>query len=352
MKQFFKYFLYAFALGLFVTSCSNDDDFTPPAPLGDYDNGYFILHEGGGLITPVTFVSEDGTVTPNVFETVNQDAEPIGAFKQDLFFDETRAFIVSGGGQTVTVVNRYTFEFIATIDTDLQNPRYGAIFNGKAYVTNSGDFSTTADDFVTIIDLNDYSTTTTVIGNVVDRIEAINGKLYITNGSYGSGNTVTILNPSDLSSTTIDLGVGNSPNSFEQANDGFLYVLTNNSSSNAKMIKINVSNESIESTLDLPAALGSAKHLDIDENMAYFTNETSVYSFTLGSTSVSETPILTYDSTSAFGSMYGFAVNNNTIYIADAGDFASAGTAYEYNMSGDLLTTITTDVAPNSFHFN
>ncbi|NQX85398.1 MAG: hypothetical protein HRT67_05770 [Flavobacteriaceae bacterium] len=352
MKQFFKYFFYAFALGLFVTSCSNDDDFTSSVPLGDYDNGYFILHEGAGVITPVTFVAEDGTVTSNVFETVNPDAEPIGGYKQDLFFDDTRAFIVSGAGQTVTVVNRYTFEFIATIATDLQNPRYGAIHNGKAYVTNSGDFATTDDDFVTIIDLNDYSTTTTVIGNVVDRIEAINGKLYITNGSYGSGNTLTILNPSDISTTTIDLGTGNSPNSFEQANDGFLYVLTNNSSSNAKIIKINVSNESIESTLDFPAALGSAKHLDIDENMAYFTNETSVYSFTLGSTTVSETPILSYNSSSQYGSMYGFAVNNDTIYICDAGDFASAGIAYEYNMSGDVLKTTTTDVAPNSFHFN
>ncbi len=354
MKHLFKLFCLALTLGLFFTSCSNDDDnFTPQEPLGDYQNGYFILHEGGGLVTPVTYVAADGTVFADVFESVNLEADPIGAYKQDIFFDSSRAFIVSGGGQTVTVVNRYTFEYITTIDANLLNPRYGVVYNNKAYVTNSGDFGTNTDDFVTVINLDDYSTSTVIIGNDVDRIEAINGKLYITNASYGSGETISVLNPSNLSDiTTIDLGAGNSPNSFELANDGFLYVMTNNFTSNAKVFKINVADDIIESTLDLPTALSAAKHLDVNGNTIYFTNETSVYSYLIGSTTVSETPILTYESTSLYGSMYGFAVNNNTIYVSDAGDFISAGTAFEYDLSGNLLKTITTDVAPNSFHFN
>ncbi|MBV7267645.1 DUF5074 domain-containing protein [Winogradskyella luteola] len=352
MKHLFKFSIYSFALALLVTSCSDDDDFTPSEPLGDYENGYFILHEGGGLITPVTYVDEDGTVEQNVFENVNPTADPIGAFKQDLFFDDTRAFIVSGGGQTVTVLNRYTFEFIATVTTDLINPRYGAVYNNKAYVTNSGDFGTSTDDFVTIIDLTDYSTTTIVIGKIAERIEAANGKLYIANGSFGSGNSVTVLDPSNLGSmTTIDLGMGNSPNSLE-ADDGFLYVLSGNSTSNGKVFKINLSDDAIDSSIDLPATLTSPRHLDIDGNTIYFTNSTSVYSFATGSTAVSDVPVMTYVSTSQFGSMYGFSARNNVLYIADAGDFASAGTAYEYDTSGNLLNTITTDVAPNSFHFN
>jgi len=352
MKHLFKYFLYTFALGLLITSCSDDDNPLPPEPRGDYENGYFILHEGGGLITPVTYVAEDGTVTPDVFETVNPDADPIGAFKQDLFFDDTRAFIVSGGGQTVTVVNRYTFEFIATIATDLQNPRYGVVYNGNAYVTNSGDFGTSTDDFVTIINLDNYSTTTTVIGSIAERIDVINDKLYITNGAFGSGNSLTVLDPNNLGTATIDLGSGNSPNSFEFANDGFLYVLTNNANSNGKVFKIDVTDDTIDSSLDLPTSLNSARQLDIEENTAYFTNSASVYSYTLGSTSVSETPIVTYQSNSQFGVMYGFAVNEDTIYIADGGDFVSASEAYEYDLDGNLLRTVTTDVAPNSFHFN
>ncbi len=352
MKHFFKLFLYALTLGLFVTSCSDDDDFTPSEPLGDYENGYFILHEGGGIITPVTYVDEDGTVVSEVFETVNPEADPIGGFKQDLFFDTTRAYIVSGAASTVTVVNRYTFEFIATVDTDLQNPRYGAVYDGKAYVTNSGDFTTSADDFVTIIDLSDYSTTTTVIGTVAERIETINGKLYITNGSFGSGNSVTILDPANSNAlTTIDLGTGNSPNSFEAAG-GFLYVLTNDAASNGKVFKIDLADDTIDSSLDLPTTLTAPKHLDIDGNQTYFTSETSVYRYAMGSTTVSDTPIMTYTSTSQFGAMYGFAARNSVLYIADAGDFASAGSAFEYDVSGNLLKTITTDVAPNSFHFN
>ncbi|WP_422103748.1 YncE family protein [Winogradskyella sp.] len=352
MKYIFRLFVFSISMGLILSSCSNDDDGTPQVPLGDYENGYFILHEGAGPITPVTYVGYDGTSEQAPFDNVNPGASPFGGFNQDLFFSGELAFIISGQFATVTVVNRYTLEFVASIDTDLENPRYGTVLDGKAYVTNSGDFSTTADDFVTIIDLSDYSTTTTVVGDIAERIEAINGKLYITNGSFGSGNSLTVIDPDNLNApSTIDFGDGNSPNSLEAAG-GSLYVLTSSFTTTGKVFTINLSNDSISNTLDLPATLDAPRQLDIEGNTIYFTNGTSVYGFTTGSSSVSDTPILTYQSSSQFGAMYGFSVKDNTIYIADAGDFVSNGTAFEYDLDGNLLNTITTDVAPNSFHFN
>ena len=49
------------------------------------------------------------------------------------------------------------------------------------------------------------------------------------------------------------------------------------------------------------------------------------------------TSILTYDSTSIYGQMYGFAVNNDKIFIADGGDFAANSNAYVYSLTGTPL---------------
>ena len=50
--------------------------------------------------------------------------------------------------------------------------------------------------------------------------------------------------------------------------------------------------------------------------------------------------------------MYGFAVNNDVIYIGDGADFSSNGSFYEYSTTGDLLSNNTAGVAPNGFYFN
>ncbi|MFV0541735.1 MAG: DUF5074 domain-containing protein [Aestuariibaculum sp.] len=349
MKHSIKFFAVLTALAFVTFSCKDDDDDIIDAlPLGAYENGYFILNEGNSTFTsPVTYVSETGNVSQNIFSTENPNADPIGTYLQDMFFDDTRAFIISGSANTVTVVNRYTFEYITTVSTDFQAPRYGTVVGGKAFVTNSADWSTGTDDFVTVIDLSDYSTSKIAIENNAERILSEDGMVYIANGYYGSGNSITVLNPATNAVETIDLGNGNSPNFIEDEN-GSLYVLT----SNGKVIEINLSNNEIVSTIDLPASIESPKNLDIEDNIAYFTSGSSVYGFALTATTIPETPILTYESTSLYGIMYGFAVEDDKIYISDAGDFASEGTVYEYTLNGTLLKNITTGIAPNSFHFN
>jgi hypothetical protein len=50
--------------------------------------------------------------------------------------------------------------------------------------------------------------------------------------------------------------------------------------------------------------------------------------------------------------MYGFAVNNNLIYIADAGDFSSNGFVEIYDTDGNFVFETSVGVAPNGFYFN
>ena len=350
MKQFKKIIFLAVASAFFLTSCTSDDDAILPSsePLGTYENGYFVLNEGGGssVTNSIIFVSDSGGRTNDVFRIENPDAEELGIYIQNIFFDDSRAFIVAGSG-SVTVVDRYTFEYISTISTDLESPRYGVVVNGKAYVTNNGDFGTVTDDFLTVIDLTDYSTSTILIGNYLDRISALGDKVITTNNAYGTEHSVSVVDTNTLTVTDIDLGEGNTSNSIDVVGNG-VYVLTGS----GKFMEIDLVTNTIASTLDIPASITDTKNLDIDNNTVYFTADTSVYSFNLGDTTVSETPILTYTSTSDFGVMYGFAVNNDVIYIGDGADFSSNGTFYEYSTSGALLSSNIAGLGPNGFYFN
>lgn len=358
MKQINKFLILALASTVLFSSCSSDDDGStnpddPDTPEGVYDDGYFILNEGqfGNPATSgITFISEDGIQEDDVYATVNPSAPEIGDALQNIFFDDTRAFIISGATNQVTVVDRYSFEHIATIDSNFTAPRFGAVANGKAYVTNSNGWDDGSDDFVTVIDLNDYSTTTFPMKNA-EKIIADDDIIYFSNGYNGDGNMITVLNTTTDESTVIDLGEGNSPNSLEEE-DGYLFVLTNNAEKSAYILKIDLSSNTLAMQITLPEELASSKQLDIEDDIIYFTSDTSVFKVNTAGDEDSFGKVLEYTSESEYGAMYGFAVEDNKIYIADAGDFASGGTTYEYSLTGTALNTYTVGVGPNSFYFN
>ncbi|MFD2432632.1 hypothetical protein ACFSO9_03210 [Mesonia maritima] len=147
MKKTTRFLALIFCSVLFLTSCSNDDDFTPPEDSknpeepgeeqGKYKNGIFVLNEGG--IGTVTYISDDlENVEQTIFQNVNE-GEDLGGYAQSIFFEDDLAYIISNGSNLITVVNRYTFELVGKVDSGLEVPRYGVIYNGKAYVTNQGD---------------------------------------------------------------------------------------------------------------------------------------------------------------------------------------------------------------------
>lgn len=346
MKKLNRIFLLLVATSLFV-SCS-DDDSNSDVPLGEYDNGFFVLNEGNSNLSTasVTFISNSGLIEQDVFGNVNPDAVSNGVLLQSIFFDDTRAFIISGGSNKITVVNRYTFEFIATVDTNFASPRYGAVINGKAYVTNYADFAIGIDDFLTVIDLSNYSTSKVALNNWSEKVIEENGKLYIANGFYGSGTSITVFNPANnTSSTPIELGF--SPNSLEEEN-GILYVI-----GDGKLAKINLAtNQVVGTAITFPEAQAGAKNLNIENDKIYYTSGTSVFVMDINASAAPNSSLFSYESTSEWGGMYGFAVNDNKIYVAEGGDFASDSEVYVYSLTGSLLDTFNAGVGPNGFYFN
>lgn len=359
-----KLLLLALCGAAFFSSCSSDDDGGTGEPLGVYDNGLFILNEGDAVSGSVTFLSSDlATQEDNVFGTVNAGSgQSLGGYTQSMFLDGDKAYIISGWSNKITVVNRYTFQYIATVSTGLANPRYGVAYNGKAYVTNLNTFGTNADDYVAVIDLATLNTEAPIaVNDYADHIVAHNGKLYVANGSFGMGTYVTVIDASTKMIITT-LNMEQSPNSLE-VNGDTVYVLCGSMTGDSRMVRIATvddaatdeedEEDTIESSVVFDSALGNAQNLDIEGSRAYFTVGAKIYRVALNAVAVNDTPIIDTESESMYIG-YGFAVKGGRIFIAEgADDFVSNGKVFIYSTSGgDPIATKTVGLGPNSFYFN
>lgn len=332
-------------ISIFIISCSDDDNSAPVIPEGDFFNGTLILNEGGSGGGSVSFLDSGVLELQNsIFEEINEGERP-GLFLQSIFFDDDKAYIIANGSNLISVVNRYTFELMGTVDSGLSVPRYGAVHNGKAYVTNQADFTTNQDDFIAVIDLETLEVEQSItIGLVVEHIVESGGQIFIQNAAYGSGNQISKLDPStNLISETID--VDTKLNSLEIYNNK-LYALD---SVGVKVI--NPETFSIETEIDKPESSESFSNLRIENDKLYYTLGTVAYSSSISASALSSDVIFDYGSDSEFGSFYGFDVDNDQVYVADAGDFASNGTVFIYSISGELIADFEVGLAPNSFYF-
>lgn len=346
-----RLFLIALSVSLFV-SCSNDDE--PIVPKGVYENGVLVLNEGGSGSGSVSYISNDlTTFTQDVYGSVN-GTDFFGKFVQSIFFDGDKAYIIAGGSNVINVVNRYTFKLIAKIETGLKTPRYGVVKDGKAYVTNANTYSYSnpatgnTDDYIAVIDL----TTNTVESKIelnatANRILLENGKLYITE-PYDN-DKLLVVNPS-TKTLEAPVSIGSGANTME-VKDGVLYVLRSPYGGRSEIVKVKLADKTTTKVV-FPESMDGAGNLDIYENKIFYTLDTAVYAMNINATEASTTEIFNYTSTSAYGKMYGFAVRDNRIYIADGGDFSANSKAYVYSLTGTLQKEFTVGVGPNGFYFN
>jgi len=327
-----------------LTVTIQDDDSFP------YENGFFVLNEGGSSAGTVTHVSQDLESTQQaIYQAVNP-GDDLGSFLQSIFFDGDLAYVISNGSNVITVVNRYTFELVGKVEGGLEVPRYGIVENGKAYVTNQASFTTNEDDFVAVIDLASLQVEQSItIGDAVEFIKEDNGKLYIQNATYDNGNKISIFNPNNNQVETT-ITTADALNSFEIEN-GSLYALSANALEVFNLSDLTMVNE-VSLNYGTTANPVAAKKIDIENGIIYFTADKSVYVMNVDATQAPTSALLSYNSNSAFGAMYGFEVEDDRIFIADGGDFASDSFVEVYDLSGNLLKNITVGVGPNGFYFN
>lgn len=308
-----------------------------------YLDGIFILNEGnmGSNSASVSFIDKDDHVISNIFGAANNNAI-LGDVGQSMSFNDDNAFIVLNFSNAIKVVNSETFTTVASIQTGLINPRYMVFYQNKGYVTCWGDGTVATDDYIAVINLTTYQVESTIpMPEGVEHIEEINGKLYVANqGGYGYGTTLSIVDVATQNVATIT--VGDIPNSMV-TKDNYLYVICggmpdwSGAETSGKLVKINLTTNSIESTLPFVNNQHPG-HLQLNDNNLYYTLGSDIYKMAVEDNSLPTAAFLNTPDQGSLG-IYGLDIIENKIYVADANGFAGGGFAHIYTLGGTFLAT-------------
>jgi len=362
--KFYKLLLITIFGTLFLYACSNDDDVVTIDPDPDPDPEEMLAFENGFLVTnqgpfntgfgSVDFVDASLTTTDNdIYQDVNDDN--LGNIVQSIGFAGDLAYVVANNSNRITVVNRFTFEEVARIETGLNNPRYFIDANGTGYVSNWGDPLVTTDDFIAIIDLTTNEVTGTIpVAEGPEEMVFDRFNLYVANqGGFGVNNIVTVIDPAtDMVTTTID--VGDVPNSMQLDSDGSLWVLAGGSpaftgtETPGRLTRINTSSNQVITTLVF-GAQDHPNYLNIAGDDLYYFLAGDVFKSTVSNFQFPSTPEL-----SGVNFFNMFVVNSGTTLIGcNAGDFASNGTLEIYNLQDNTLTTtLNAGIIPDNVYVN
>lgn len=320
----------------------------------EYTDGILVLNEGGAGSnnSTVSFI-KNNSVTNNIYGTANSGAV-LGDTGQSMSFNGDYAYIVLNISNKIKVVNRLTFELVATINTGLSNPRYMAFSNGKGFVTNWGDAGSGDDDYVAVVNLENNTIESNIaLAEGVERIIETNGKLYVAHmGGYGFGNTVTVIDPV-TATVSQTITVGDVPNSMF-VKDGFLYVLCGGkpfwapTETYGSLVKIDLADNTVANTMAFTAT--HPQNLKAGAgNSIYYTIDEAIYQADITTGTLPNMPLFSTTPQGAYG-IYGMDVIDNKIYLADAGNYVAPGHVYIYDTTGSLLENYTVGVIPNSFY--
>ena len=354
----FKKTILSALLGLILfSSCENNEPKIKTSP-GAFDNGILILNQGVFLSgnASVSYLSNDFSTSENdIFTTINPSLM-LGDTGQDIGFYNDLAFIVVNVSNKIEIVNRYSFKHLATITLGLNNPRYIAFCDGKGYVTNWGDGTNTTDDFVAVLNLENYTVTSTIaVTEGPEKIVVKDKNLYVAHqGGFGFGNSLSVINATS-NTVSKSIIVGDLPNSLRIENNN-LYVLCGGKpyyatvETSGALLKINLADNTVTSTLNF-SDLKHPNNLNIYENKLYYNINNQIFKTELSATTLPTSAFITLD----FGAktnLNNFEVNNNVLFAADATDFNSNGKVYVYGLDAKLQKTFIVGIAPFGFYFN
>ena len=245
---------------------------------------------------------------------------------------------------------------VATIETDILNPRYITFIGDKGYITNWGDPADPTDDYVAVLNVE----TNTIINTipVLEGPETIlnnNGAVYVAHkGGYGYGNSITVIDAA-LESVAANIQVGDVPGNMVIKNNKLYLICSGKASwtgdeTSAGIYKINMVTNLIEDEISFADGVHPS-FLKTANNSLYFTLNGSIYNIELSDFTL---PTVALFNTSAqnLEVLYGFNIIDNKIYIADAKDYVSNGEVLIYNIQGEFQEGMDVKIIPNGFYNN
>lgn len=347
MKQFFKFSTLSLIILLGFSSCSSDSDSPETLPKGNFENGYFVSNESKfpDPNASVTFISHDlNQVSKEIFQNIN--GKIIGSVLQSIAFDDEYAFLIVNNSNKIEVVNRYTFQSVATITDKVNKPRYAIVESGKLYVTNNGTTS------VEIFDAKSFAHVKTIdVNREVQEIIQDNNFIYIRNTLSDAdwnniSNNITVI---DNKTNTIvkDITVGVGFNSM-QIEDGILYALHKTG-----ITKVTTSNNEVIGEIPFAEGLTNANKIEVTDNFIYFFSGSKIFKFKTDVTSLTNTELVdTQASGSPWDLGYGFSVVDNKIFYTDVKGFTENSEVSVYDLDGKFLKSFKAGIGANAVYSN
>jgi len=325
-------------------------------PDGEFKSGVFVANQGqfptgAGA---VTFFDRDSLLAKqSIFESVN--GRQLGSVVQSITIHDGKAYIIVNNANRIEVANAETFAELGVI-TDVEQPRYFVgIDENKGYLSGWGENG--AAGYVKVIDLNTFAVTKTIAtGTGTERMKKLGNTVFVVNsGAFSLDSTLVLLDTqTDDIAQTIEL-TGHNPTSLQlDANDN-LWVLckgfsdwndpTNNI--NGRLIKLNSTTNMEEESYDLAGTGAVDLVMDKTGSTLYYNFFGSIYSHNVNSATLDNQVFV-----SRYFYSLGFDPVSNYLYAADAGDFASDGQVFRYDVSGNVVDSFSTGVVPGNFTFS
>lgn len=343
---------------LFLNSCDDDNDCcSPTAPGDEFEMGVFVLNEGnfGSANSSVSYIDELVQVNrPAVFSNINGTS--LGDTAQSIELHEEVAMIVVNVSNKIEIVDRYTFESLGTISSNLSNPRYVEIIGNNIYVSNWGDGMDPNDDFISVFNFSDYSFKQSIpVAEGPEKMLALNGELYVAHiGGFSFNNLVSHID-SETNTVVNEIEVGDRPNSMViQGND--IWVLSSGKPAYADeetagtLTRIDAGTDEVVADFAFPEISIHPENLKIVGGSAYMTIGKSLYKYDFNG----ELPVAPEYNFDEVAVLYGLEIYEDKVYIASPrADFTGDGDLYIYDLNdGSLLDNYSVGINPNGIYFN
>ena len=339
------------ALTLCTTSCDDDDN----APSGEYADGVFIVNEGnfGKANGTVTHFSNGEVATQDLFGVVN-GGRALGDVVQSMTIDDNIGYIVVNNSKRVEVVTASTFESLYTVD-GLVLPRYLTVEDDFAYVTEWVSF--TEPGRVSVIDLKAHAVVEKIaVGTGAENILEDEDLLYVSNSFTNTVSVIDIESREVIKTITVDF----SPGELLKDGNGKIWVLCGGAyqANDGALVQLDPSksrkpsDESVVKTIELNMNVGVTKAtMSHDQLQIFYFSGKNVYRFNVSDAEAPDEPFIEEAGASSF---YGIGIDHRTniLYVADDKGFASSGTVFRYELSGDAIDTFTAGIGPGGFAFH
>ncbi len=344
-----KFYLLAIAIVFSISITGCDEPTNPPS---EYINGVFVTNEGafGSSNSELSFIKSDNSVANNLYGYNNSSAV-LGDVFQSMAIANGNAYLIINNNNKVEVVDVDDLKSKTTI-TGLAQPRFMVSYNGKGYISEWVAFATMGK--VKVIDLSNNTITDSVqVGMQPENMLVVGDKILVANSG---DTTLHLINTSNL--TTTNIGDIDYPKYITRTNDGNIWILYtgkpawSGTQTDGGLLVLNSTATAIVKNINIGStATNNPSQLTTDGDNLYYEYLGDVYKIDKTAIVAPSTAFITAPATYLYGMNYYSA--SNILYIADAGNFTTSGSAKRYNAStGAFIDSYNVGVAPNGFVFN